>query len=99
MPNLFYNIMSIIIGVILIFFSISNLKKSRVLLFAISLLHAGLFLLAGIGGFFMPKEYQYITILAMLALCITMGITLLLVKKDTNTDKDKSDKQRLRKLD
>lgn len=92
MSNLFYNTVSIIIGIILILFAVFNLKKSRVLLFILTLIHSGLFLLAGVGGFFMPKEYQYITILAMLAFCITMAITLLLIKKDTKTDKAKPDK-------
>lgn len=95
MSNLFYNTVSILIGGLLIFFAVFNLKKSRVPLSILVLIHAALFLLAGIGGFFMPKEYQYITILAMLALCITMAITLLLLKKDTKTDKAAADKKRL----
>ncbi len=90
MANIFYNIVSIIIGLILCCFGIMNIKKNKVVFSILTFIHSLLFLVAGIGGFFLPQKYQYITILAMLAFCITMAITILVLKKGTKEDKAKS---------
>lgn len=81
MDNIFYNIVSIVVGLILTYFGISNFKSSKKLFSILTFIHSVLFLGFGITGFFLPKEYQYITVLAMLAFCITMGITILVLKK------------------
>ncbi len=90
MNNIFYNVVSIIIGIALIFFGAFNMRKHKILFSIFIFIHAVLFLLAGIGGFFLPDKYQYITILAMLALCITMAIVMLLLKKEDKNKKDKT---------
>lgn len=88
MSNIFYNIFSIVIGIILILFFVFNLRKNKLYMSIVSMIHGLIFIIAGISGFFISKEYGYITILWMLALCITMGICILLNKND---DKKKTD--------
>ena len=80
MNNIFYNIVSIIIGVILIGFGIVQIIKKVKAIGIISIIHGLLFIGFGIFGFFLPKEYEFISILAMLALVVTMILSLLLVK-------------------
>ncbi len=81
MDNIFYNIVSIVVGVILIGFGGYKIVKKPLSLGIISLVHGLLFVGAGIGGFLVPKDYSFITVLSMLALTITMILSLLL----TNT--------------
>lgn len=90
MENIFYNIISILVGLILVYFGVSNIKNSKKLFSVLTLIHALLFLGFGITGFFLPKEYQYITVLSMLAFCITMGITILVLKKPLYKKEDKN---------
>lgn len=99
MSNIFYNIFSIVIGFILVCFFILNIKKSKLYMSIVSIIHGVIFIAAGISGFFIPKEYGYITILWMLALCITMLICILLDKKDdkTKTNSDNSSKNKSKK--
>ncbi len=80
MDNIFYNIVSIAIGVILIVFGIVKIIKKPMSIGIISIVHGLLFIGFGIYGFFIPKEYQFITILSMLAIAVTMILSLLLVK-------------------
>ena len=79
MDNIFYNIVSIVIGIILIVFGIVELIRKIKSIGIISLIHGPLFVGLGIAGFFIPKEYEFITILGMLALAVTMIFTLLLI--------------------
>ncbi|MBQ9124170.1 MAG: hypothetical protein IJY14_00625 [Acholeplasmatales bacterium] len=92
--TIFYNIVSILIGLILIAHSISSLKKNKKLFGILTIIHSLLFIGFGIGGFFLPKGYEVITILAMLAFCITMVLSILLFNKkekkiDTGANKSK----------
>lgn len=80
MDNIFYNIVSIAVGVILIGFGGYRIVKKPLSLGIISLVHGLLFVGAGTGGFFVPKEYGFITVLSMLALAVTMILSLLLTK-------------------
>lgn len=97
MLNIFYNIFSIIIGIVLILFFVFNLRKNKLYMSIVSIVHGIVFIIAGISGFFIPKEYGYITILWMLALCITMAISIVLNKNgdkieanNNNNGKNKS---------
>lgn len=96
MANLFYNIVSIGIRIILICFGSINLRKNRISFTILTYIHSLLFLTAGIGGFFLPQQYQYITILAMLAFCITMAISLLTLKKKPKEKKAESNQKTLK---
>lgn len=80
MNNIFYNIVSIVVGVILIVFGIIQIvKKKKLAIGIVSLVHSLLFVFLGIICFFLPEEYQFITILGMLAITITMILSLLLI--------------------
>ena len=93
--NIFYDIVSIFVGILFVLFGIFQIKKQSILFSVLVFIQSVGFLVAGIGGFFLPKAYEYITILAMLAFCITMGITLLLLYK--KTEKTTSHKKTLDK--
>ena len=80
--NIFYNSASIIVGIILLVFGIIQMVKKNIALGIISVIHSLLFITVGILGFFLPDEYQFITILGMLAFAVTMILSLLLTKKN-----------------
>lgn len=80
MNNIFYNIVSIVVGVILIVFGILQIvKKKKLAIGIVAIVHSVLFIFLGISCFFLPDEYQFITILGMLAITITMILSLLLI--------------------
>lgn len=85
MNNIFYNIASILIGLVFIPYIILNVKKNKIYQTVVYSILSVLFLFFGIYGFFLPKEYEYISILAMLAFSI-LGILFYLLtnKKDKN---------------
>lgn len=92
MSNIFYNCVSIIIGLVLIYFGITQLLKKKLPVGITASIHSVLFLGTGICGFFLPQEYQFITILAMLAFCITMAIPMILIKDGKNSKKNSNSK-------
>lgn len=68
-----YNILSIIISVFLILnliLSFVHKKKESLIVVIINTLAAIGFLGMGIGGFFVPKKFEYITILVLLGLSV-----------------------------
>lgn len=85
MNNIFYNIASILIGLIFIPYIILNVKKNKIYQTVVYSILSVLFLFFGIYGFFLPKEYEYISILSMLAFSI-LGILFYLLtnKKEKN---------------
>ena len=89
MEIIFYNILSIVIGPILIYFGIFSIVKKKKLLFGIlTLIHAVLFVGFGIFGFLLPEEYKdysFIVILAMLAVTLTEIICFVLLYKKEET--------------
>ena len=89
--NLFYNIASILVGVLLIAFGIFTLiKKKNILFCVLTFIHSALFIGFGILGFFlMNTEHEFITILAMLAFTITYLLVMLtLYKKEPKNNED-----------
>lgn len=80
--NIFYNIVSILIGLIVLCFGIIKIIKEKKLLFPIiCIAHSILFIAFGILGFFVPEEYSFIPILAILAFVITLIVFFLTVGK------------------
>ena len=86
--DVFYSILSIIMGLILIIFAIIQLvKKNKKLFPIVVIIHGLLFLGFGILGFFVPEKYNFITILAIVAFGITLIISFLTIgKKDKLTN-------------
>ena len=91
--TLFYNICSILVGIILIIFGVFTLiKKNKILFAVLSFVHAALFIAFGILGFFVvDTEYEPITILAMLAFTITYIICILTLYKKEPKKQNKED--------
>ena len=85
MNNIFYNIASILIGLVFIPYIILNVKKNKIYQTVVYSILSVLLVFFGIYGFFLPKEYEYISILAMLAFSI-LGILFYLLtnKKEKN---------------
>ena len=84
MNNIFYNSACILMGTLLIIYPVYRLVKHLfdkkdliMLLFSIP------YLFLGIYGFFIPKEYEFIPVLAMLAFAVTMILSFLLTKKSS----------------
>ncbi len=70
---MFYNILAIIIGIFLILnliFTFASKKKERLSVLLINLFASLCFLGMGIGGFFVPKDYEYVTTLILLVLSV-----------------------------
>ena len=86
--DIFYSILSILMGLILIIFAIIQLvKKNKKLFPIVVIIHGLLFLGFGILGFFVPEKYNFITILAIVAFGITLIISFLTIgKKDKLTN-------------
>ena len=83
MGNIFYNIVSIVVGTILLAFFSYQIYKNKKLAFGILGIVLGiLFIGLGVFGFFLPKDYEFITVLGMLALTVIMILILLLSKKE-----------------
>jgi len=91
--NYFYDVCSIVIGLILIAFGIFTLiKKKKILFCVLTFVHAALFIGFGILGFFLiGTEYEPMTILAMLAFSITYIICILVLYKKEDKKKDNND--------
>ncbi len=90
--NIFYNVCSIVMGLILIFFGVSTLiKKKKILFSVLTFIHAALLIGFGILGFFlMDTQYEAMTILAMLAFAITYIICILTLYKKEPKAKEES---------
>ena len=89
--NLFYNIASIIVGLLLIAFGIFTLlKKKKVLFCILTFIHSALFIGFGIFGFFLANtDYEMMSILSMLAFTITYLLVMLtLYKKEPKNKED-----------
>ena len=86
--NVFYNIVSIVLGVIVLIFAITKIVKNKMVLFpVICIIHALLFIGFGIGGFFFPEGYDFIPILALLAFVITLIVFFLTLGKKEKIEK------------
>lgn len=101
MKILFYNIASILLGLLLIYYAIVTIVKNKKTLFgSLSLGVAALFIGFGIFGFVLPEEYgnySFIVVLGML-LCTIIEILLFLtlnkkepVKRNGNKDVKKKE--------
>lgn len=86
MNNIFYNIASILIGLVFIPYIILNVKKLKIYQTVVYSILGLLFLFFGIFGFFLPQEYEYISILSMLAFSI-LGILFYLLTNKKNKNK------------
>ncbi len=81
---LFYNLVAIILGLIIIFYAIKliiNKDKIKGICFIIiSILYIGL----GIFGFFIKKDIDYIIVISLIVLCIVTLVLFSLLFKNNN---------------
>lgn len=81
---LFYNLVAIILGLIILFYAIKliiNKDKIKGICFIIiSLLYMGL----GIYGFFIKKDIDYIIIICLIILCVITLVVFSLLFKNNN---------------
>lgn len=83
MSNIFYNVVSIIIGLILIPFGIITMIKQKKIAFSLLTIVDGILLIFfGVYGFFLAKEYGYITILSILAFVVIQIVAILTMYKN-----------------
>ncbi len=82
MSLLFYNIASISLGVIILIYNIISFARfKRVLVFLLGIMHSLLLLGGGITGFFIPEDYSYIIIIALLVIAISYILVLIFIDK------------------
>ena len=81
---LFYNLVAIILGLIIIFYAIKliiNKDKIKGICFIIiAILYIGL----GIFGFFIKKDIDYIIVISLIVLCIVTLVLFSLLFKNNN---------------
>ena len=81
---LFYNLVAIILGLIIIFYAIKliiNKDKIKGICFIIiSILYIGL----GIFGFFIKKDIDYLIVISLIVLCIVTLVLFSLLFKNNN---------------
>lgn len=85
--SMFYNITSIVLGILLFLNLILSLQKIKSAMTRIVTIVTSIGLIGiGVGGFFIPNEFEYITILVMLVLSILYVIYVyVLIKKAKKT--------------
>ncbi|MDE5566371.1 MAG: hypothetical protein K2I77_05235 [Anaeroplasmataceae bacterium] len=87
--GMFYNITGIVLGIILLFNSIflyKNKKEKLYILMIGIVLSLGL-LGSGIGGFFMPQNLSYVTIILLLSFCVLYLVFYYVILKDRKNTK------------
>lgn len=87
--DMFYNITGIVLGIILFSNSIflyKNKKEKIYILMVGIVLSLGL-LGSGIGGFFMPQDLSYVTIILLLLFCVLYLVFYYVVLKERKDTK------------
>ena len=89
MNIIFYNIASIVISILVVFYSINLYKLKKICFGVLSNVLSVLLLAAGVVGFIIKEEYDFIVIIVMLVLCLLMVCVYVFSakkKKDENSN-------------
>jgi hypothetical membrane protein len=89
MENLFYNIVSFILGLLTILYTVLNWKNNKVIFKSLLLVFAVIFLALGVIGFIIPTQYGVFLIIGMLFLVIATVATLIISNKWNEAEKNK----------
>ena len=94
MGNLFYNIMSLILGVSIFSYGIlSFTKKRNLLLLFLALLHGAILIASGIVGFIIPDNYSFIVTIIMFVFTVSYILILVFLDQKNPIVKPKEEKE------
>ncbi len=77
----FYNIVSIIVGLLIVLYTILNWKENMLIFKALLLVFAVMLEALGVIGFFVPSQYSVFVIIGFLFLCIASVAVLVVSNK------------------
>ncbi len=89
MGNLFYNIVSFILGILAILYISLNWKNNKIIFRALLIVFGTLFIGLGVSGFIVPEKYGVFLIIGMLFLVIATVATLVVSNKWNEAEKNK----------
>ncbi len=88
--NLFYNIVSFIVGILALLFTILNWKNLQVIFKALLIVFSIMFEVLGVIGCFTPNQYSIFIIIGFLFLCIATVASLVISNKWKEAEKNKN---------
>ena len=90
MGNIFYNVISLILGIMICAYSfMSFTKEKKILLLSLGILHSLLLIASGVVGFIIPEDYSYIIIICMFTFTISYILVLVFLDKSKDAKKEK----------
>lgn len=92
MENLFYNIVSFVVGLLIILYTILNWKENMTIFKALLIVFAIMFEALGVAGFFVPSKYSVFVIIGFLFLTIATVAVLFVSNKWKEALKNKENK-------
>ncbi len=90
--NLFYNVVSFIVGILVFLYTIFNFKGIQLLFKSLLIVFSFMFLALGVIGFFVSPDYSYFVIIGFLFLCIASVVVLIVSNKWKQEEKQNKDK-------
>ena len=87
---LFYNIVSFIVGLLALSYTILNWKDIKALFKSLLIVFAVMYEVLGVIGFIIPENYQIFIIIGFLFLCIASVATLVVSNKWNEAEKNKN---------
>ena len=95
MGNIFYNVVSLILGIMICAYSfMSFTKEKKILLLSLGILHSLLLIASGVVGFIIPEDYSYIIIICMFTFTISYILVLVFLDKSKDSKKEKQAKEK-----
>lgn len=89
MENIFYNIVSFILGLLAILYIALNWKNNKIIFRALLIVYGIIFIGLGVAGFIVPEKYGVFLIIGMLFLVIATVATLVVSNKWNEAEKNK----------
>ena len=95
MGNIFYNVASLILGIMICAYSfMSFTKEKKILLLSLGILHSLLLIASGVVGFIITEDYSYIIIICMFTFTISYILVLVFLDKSKDSKKEKPVKEK-----
>ena len=89
MGNIFYNVSSLLLGIMIFFYGVMSYTKGKnVLILSLAILHSILLIASGIVGFIIPEDYSYIIIICMFTFTLSYILVLIFLDKNKLTKKE-----------
>lgn len=93
MDNIFYNVVSFIVAILVIFYTIFNFKDIKLIFKSLLFVYAFMFIALGIAGFIVPEQYSVFIIIGFLVFAIASVATLIVSNKWKAAEEKEKNKQ------